>query len=146
MYKRQPSYTSLSVKKFSSFSSRSFKKIASPSQVGSVDVYKRQLDDFGFNRLNIEVIVKGEQLTHKKNQYGLSVVNGLVFHNDYFVFENKAYLYNILTNIIPVSFGDVTVSYTHLQSESMLSAEIIRFPVLRQCILMRLQRIGFLRR
>lgn len=24
------------------------------------------LDDFGFNRLNIEVIVKGEQLTHKK--------------------------------------------------------------------------------
>lgn len=24
------------------------------------------LDDFGFNRLNIEEIVKGEQLTHKK--------------------------------------------------------------------------------
>ena len=30
-----------------------------------------------------------------------------------------------------------------IQSESMLSAEIIRFPALRQCILMRLQRIGF---
>lgn len=75
------------------------------------------LDDFGFNRLNIEVIVKGEQLTHKKNQYGLSVVNGVVFHNDYFVFENKAYLYNILTNIIPVSFGDVMPGFARVISE-----------------------------
>lgn len=75
------------------------------------------LDDFGFNRLNIEVIVKGEQLTNKKNQYGLSVVNGVVFHNDYFVFENKAYLYNILTNIIPVSFGDVMPGFARVISE-----------------------------
>lgn len=75
------------------------------------------LDDFGFNRLNIEEIVKGEQLTHKKNQYGLSVVNGVVFHNDYFVFENKAYLYNILTNIIPVSFGDVMPGFARVISE-----------------------------
>lgn len=29
------------------------------------------LDDFGFNRLNIEEIVKGEQLTHKKNPIAL---------------------------------------------------------------------------
>lgn len=75
------------------------------------------LDDFGFNRLNIEEIVKGEQLTHKNNQYGLSVVNGVVFHNDYFVFENKAYLYNILTNIIPVSFGDVMPGFARVISE-----------------------------
>ena len=39
-----------------------------------------------------------------------------------------------------------TVLTMQIQSESMLSAEIIRFPALRQCILMRLQRIGFLRR
>lgn len=64
-----------------------------------------------------EEIVKGEQLTHKKNQYGLSVVNGVVFHNDYFVFENKAYLYNILTNIIPVSFGDVMPGFARVISE-----------------------------
>lgn len=53
----------------------------------------------------------------KKNQYGLSVVNGVVFHNDYFVFENKAYLYNILTNIIPVSFGDVMSGFARVISE-----------------------------
>lgn len=48
---------------------------------------------------------------------GLSVVNGVVFHNDYFVFENKAYLYNILTNIIPVSFGDVMPGFARVISE-----------------------------
>lgn len=41
----------------------------------------------------------------------------MVFHNDYFVFENKAYLYNILTNIIPVSFGDVMPGFARVISE-----------------------------
>ena len=47
--------------------------------------------------------------------------------------------------MIPVALsGDR--SYNADTIRSMLSAEIIRFPALRQCILMRLQRIGFLRR
>ena len=33
------------------------------------------------------------------------------------VFENKAYLYNILTNIIPVSFGDVMSGFARVISE-----------------------------
>ena len=53
----------------------------------------------------------------RQSQYGLSVVNGVVFHNDYFVFENKAYLYNILTNIIPVSFGDVMPGFARVISQ-----------------------------
>lgn len=46
--------------------------------------------------------------------------------------------------MIPVALS--TAPTMQIQSESMLSVEIIRFPALRQCILMRLQRIGFLRR
>lgn len=64
------------------------------------------LDAFGFNRLDIGEIVKGERLTHTINQYGLSIVNDVVFHKDYFVFENKAYLYSMLTNTDPIAFGD----------------------------------------
>lgn len=64
------------------------------------------LDAFGFNRLDISEIVKGERLTHSINQYGLSIVNDVVFHSDYFVFEDKAYLYSMLTNTNPIAFGD----------------------------------------
>ena len=59
------------------------------------------LDVFRETRINIEKIAQGEVLLHETNQYGLSIVNGVDFNRDYFVFEDKAYLYSILTNTTP---------------------------------------------
>ena len=44
------------------------------------------LDVFRETRINIEKIAQGEVLLHETNQYGLSIVNGVDFNRDYFVF------------------------------------------------------------
>ena len=83
------------------------------------------LDTFGFNRLDICEITKGEQLLHEANQYGLSIVNGVEFHNDYFIFEDKAYLYCIFTNTKPINFGDTMPGFAKIITENVKGGNIL---------------------
>lgn len=61
------------------------------------------LDSFREDRIDIEQIAKGERLLHGTNQYGLSVVNGVEFKRDYFIFERnrstKAQMEALVDNI-----------------------------------------------
>lgn len=46
----------------------------------------------------------GEQFAYETNQYGLTPVPGVEFRADSFIFDGKAYLYNLLTNKSKIGF------------------------------------------
>ncbi len=83
------------------------------------------LDSFRENRLDIRLISKGEKLSHEANQYGLSVVNGVEFKRDYFVFEGKAYLYSILTNTNTIHFGDTMPGFARIISDQINDGDVL---------------------
>ncbi|MBQ9885745.1 MAG: hypothetical protein IJM37_02625 [Lachnospiraceae bacterium] len=83
------------------------------------------LDVFRETRINIGKIVQGEVLLHETNQYGLSIVNGVDFYGDYFVFEDKAYLYSMLTNTTPLQFGDSMPGFARLISNEVCDGNIL---------------------
>ena len=83
------------------------------------------LDVFKETKIDIESITQGEILLHKTNQYGLSVVNGVNYSNDYFVFEDKAYLYNILTNTEPLRFGDSMPGFARIICDEVDDGDIM---------------------
>lgn len=75
------------------------------------------LDVFREKTIDIDKIAKEEVLIHERNQYGLSIVNGISFYRDYFIFEEKAYLYNRMTNTIPLAFEDTMPGFARLISD-----------------------------
>lgn len=83
------------------------------------------LDVFREIRIDIEKIVKGEILLHETNQYGLSIVERVDFHRDYFVFEDKAYLYSILTNTTPLQFGDSMPGFARLINDEVDDGNVL---------------------
>ena len=83
------------------------------------------LDVLRETRINIEKIAQGEVLLHETNQYGLSIVNGVDFNRDYFVFEDKAYLYGVLTNTTPLQFGDSMPGFARLICDEVSDGSIL---------------------
>lgn len=83
------------------------------------------LDLFRENRVDIKNLVEGQSLTHETNQYDLTVVNGAEFKRDYFVFEGKAYLYNILTNTNTIQFKDTMPGFARIFTEQVKDGNIL---------------------
>ena len=83
------------------------------------------LDVFRETKIDIERIAKEEILLHATNQYGLSIVNGVVFNRDYFVFEDKAYLYSMLTKTNPLRFGDTMPGFARIINDEVDDGNIL---------------------
>lgn len=83
------------------------------------------LDCFRNNKIDIQQIVDNEKLCYETNQYRLSVVNGVEFKRDYFVFDNKAYLYNLLTNTSVIAFADNMPGFASIITEQINSGDIL---------------------
>lgn len=82
-------------------------------------------DYFRKNKIDINEIICEEHLPANTNQYGLSIVDGVVFKRDYFVFQHKAYLYNILTNISVINFTDSMPGFAKIISEQVTNGDIM---------------------
>ena len=83
------------------------------------------LDTFGEHRIDIQKIISNEKLIYETNQYGLSIVNGVEFKRDYFVYDGKAYLYNILTNTKVINFADTMPGFAKIITEKVKSGDIL---------------------
>lgn len=83
------------------------------------------LDSFRENRIDIKNLVEGQILTHETNQYDLTVVDGVEFKRDYFVFEGKAYLYSILTNTNTIQFEDTMPGFARIIIEQVKNGNIL---------------------
>lgn len=83
------------------------------------------LDTFREKRIDIKNLVEGQVLAHKTNQYDLTVVDGVEFKRDYFVFEGKAYLYSILTNTNTMRFGDTMPVFARIITEQVKDGNIL---------------------
>lgn len=83
------------------------------------------LDTFREKRIDIKNLVEGQVLAHKTNQYDLTVVDGVEFKRDYFVFEGKAYLYSILTNTNAMRFGDTMPAFARIITEQVKDGNIL---------------------
>ena len=83
------------------------------------------LDTFREKRIDIKNLVEGQVLAHKTNQYDLTVVDGVEFKRDYFVFEGKAYLYSILTNTNTMRFGDTMPAFARIITEQVKEGNIL---------------------
>lgn len=83
------------------------------------------LDTFREKRIDIKNLVDGQVLAHKTNQYDLTVVDGVEFKRDYFVFEGKAYLYSILTNTNTMRFADTMPAFARIITEQVKDGNIL---------------------
>ena len=83
------------------------------------------LDTFREKRIDIKNLIEGQVLSHKTNQYDLTVVDGVEFKRDYFVFEGKAYLYSILTNTNTMQFGDTMPAFARIITEQVKDGNIL---------------------
>jgi len=83
-----------------------------------LDRFKNKID-------NISTIVENEVLTHEPNKYGLSVINGAEFRRDCFIFDGKAYLYNILTNTNPIDLHDDKPGFARIITEKISDGNIL---------------------
>lgn len=83
------------------------------------------LDTFRKNHIDINDMVQGEQFAYETNQYGLTVVPGVEFRLDSFIFDGKAYLYNLLTNKSRIEFFDNMPGFAKIITESVDSGDIL---------------------
>lgn len=83
------------------------------------------IDTFREKTIDITRIAENEVLIHDKNQYGLSIVNGVKFRRDYFVYDNKAYLYSILTNTNVIDFCDNMPGFARIFTEQVTDGNIL---------------------
>lgn len=83
------------------------------------------LDTFLEKRIDIKNLIEGQVLSHKTNQYDLTVVDGVEFKRDYFVFEGIAYLYSILTNTNAMRFGDTMPAFARIITEQVKDGNIL---------------------
>ena len=83
------------------------------------------LDLLGDRKIEIKHIKEKELLLHKRNQYDLSIVNGVEFKSSYFIFEDRAYMYNIHTNISPLTFGDTMPGFARIITEKVKDGDIL---------------------
>lgn len=83
------------------------------------------LETFLEKRIDIKNLIEGQVLSHKTNQYDLTVVDGVEFKRDYFVFEGIAYLYSILTNTNTMQFGDTMPAFARIITEQVKDGNIL---------------------
>lgn len=82
-------------------------------------------DYFRNNVIDIREIIAKEDFRYDTNQYGLSIVPGVIFKRDYFIFDNKAYLYNLLTNTSVIEFTDSMPGFARIISEQIKTGDIL---------------------
>lgn len=82
-------------------------------------------DYFRNSVIDIRDIVAREDLCYETNQYGLTTVPGVMFKRDYFVFDNKAYLYNLLTNTSVSEFTDPMPGFAKIITEQINTGDIL---------------------
>lgn len=83
------------------------------------------LDTFRKNRIDIREMVEGEKFAYVTNQYGLTTVPGVVFRSDSFIYDGKAYLYNVLTNKSKIEFADSMPGFARIITEDVHSGDIL---------------------
>lgn len=83
------------------------------------------LDTFGKKHININEMIEGEQFAYETNQYGLTSVPGVVFKTDSFIFDGKAYVYNILTNKSKIDFFDTMPGFAKIITEDIDTGDIL---------------------
>lgn len=83
------------------------------------------LDLFRETKVDIRTISENEVLLHKTNQYGLSIVNGVQFNRDYFIYDDRAYLYNIFTKTSPIKFGDIMPAFARIIVDNVHDGDIL---------------------
>lgn len=82
-------------------------------------------DYFGANILDISEIILGEKFIYETNQYKLSVVHDVEFRQDYFIFNGKAYLYNLLTDTTPITFTDTMPGFARIITDQVHDGNIL---------------------
>ena len=83
---------------------------------------------FDFNRkklLYLSEITKGEVFHYETNDYKLTKAGGVEFNADYFVFDNKAYLYSLYTVTKPITFGDCMPGFARVISDEVTTGDIL---------------------
>lgn len=83
------------------------------------------LDTFGKKYIDINDMLLGEQFAYETNQYGLTPVPGVEFRADSFIFDGKAYLYNLLTNKSKIGFFDGMPGFAKIITENVDSGDIL---------------------
>ena len=83
------------------------------------------LDTFGKKYIDINDMLLGEQFAYETNQYGLTSVPGVEFRADSFIFDGKAYLYNLLTNKSKIGFFDGMPGFAKIITENVDSGDIL---------------------
>lgn len=83
------------------------------------------LDKFRSNDIDIETIVKEEKFEYRTNQYNLTIVNDIEFKRDYFIFDNKAYLYSLLTKTSVIDFTDNMPGFAKIITEEANNGDIL---------------------
>lgn len=83
------------------------------------------LDRFRKEVIDIQEIVDNEKIYYETNQYGLTIVKDVEFKKNYFVYDNKAYLYNILTNISTIGFGDEMPAFATIITNKVKDGDIL---------------------
>ncbi len=83
------------------------------------------LDTFRNNNDDLRTIVKNERLEYEANQYGLTIVNGVRFERDYFIFDKKAYLYSIFTNTSVIEIFDQMPGFARIITENVKDGDVL---------------------
>lgn len=83
------------------------------------------LDTFGEKYIDINQMIEGEQFAYETNHYKLTPVPGVVFMTDSFVFDGKAYVYNILTNKSRIEFLDTMPGFAKIITEDVDTGDIL---------------------
>ncbi|BCN31014.1 hypothetical protein [Anaeromicropila herbilytica] len=82
-------------------------------------------DYFRNDKIDIQEIIEREDLSYETNQYGLATVPGVIFKRDYFIFDNKAYLYSILTNTTVIEFADSMPGFAKVITEQIDTGDVL---------------------
>ena len=76
-------------------------------------------------KIDIQKMIDSERFLYQTNQYGLSIVEDVIFKRDYFVYDGKAYLYNILTNTNVINFTDDMPGFAKIITEKVNTGNIL---------------------
>ncbi len=75
--------------------------------------------------IDIKEIITGEIFKYETNQYKLTKVSGVEFKMDSFIFDGKAYLYNILTNKSKIDFKDKMPGFARIFTEDVDVGDVL---------------------
>ena len=82
-------------------------------------------DLFAAEYTDINKILRDEKYIYEKNQYNLTKVSGARFKRDSLIYDNKAYLYNILLNTAVINFADPMPGFAKIITEEVTSGDVL---------------------